>query len=228
MAKQLKDVRGLAKAQRENERQQKRAEKLAKRREAREQRPEPESGQGTNPRTGAGAMTWACGRPRARHVRRSRGAGLVRGLVGQGRQGVSDYDTDILTWSERQAALLRRIAAGERINDEVDWPNVVEEIESVGRSDLNAVESMLIQAFVHDLKAEAWPLSPGLPALARRGAAVPATGEATLHRSMRQRIDVAGLYADALAGLPDKMEDQEPLPVPPVCPVTLDELLTGD
>jgi hypothetical protein len=43
------------------------------------------------------------------------------------------YDTDILTWSERQAALLRRMAAGERINDQVNWQNVIEEIESVGR-----------------------------------------------------------------------------------------------
>jgi hypothetical protein len=27
------------------------------------------------------------------------------------------YDTDILVWSEQQAALLRRAAAGERVND---------------------------------------------------------------------------------------------------------------
>jgi hypothetical protein len=27
------------------------------------------------------------------------------------------YDEDILAWSERQGALLRRIAAGERVND---------------------------------------------------------------------------------------------------------------
>ncbi|HEY5302150.1 MAG TPA: DUF29 family protein, partial [Acetobacteraceae bacterium] len=49
------------------------------------------------------------------------------------------YDTDTLTWSERQAALLRRIAAGERVNDpDLDWPNIIEEVESVGRSDLHA------------------------------------------------------------------------------------------
>jgi hypothetical protein len=36
---------------------------------------------------------------------------------------MSDYDRDILTWSERQAALLlRRRAAGELINDaDLDW-----------------------------------------------------------------------------------------------------------
>lgn len=39
---QHQDTRGFAKAQRENDRHAKKAEKLAKRREAREPRPEPE------------------------------------------------------------------------------------------------------------------------------------------------------------------------------------------
>ena len=40
---------------------------------------------------------------------------------------MTDYDTDILTWSERQAALLRRRAAGELINDaDLDWSNIAE------------------------------------------------------------------------------------------------------
>jgi hypothetical protein len=57
------------------------------------------------------------------------------------------YDADILEWSERQAALLRRVAAGERVNDTApDWPNIIEEIESVGRSQLSAVRSLLTQA----------------------------------------------------------------------------------
>ena len=42
------------------------------------------------------------------------------------------YETDILEWSALQAALLRRLAAGERLNDQVDRGNVVEEIESAG------------------------------------------------------------------------------------------------
>ena len=37
------------------------------------------------------------------------------------------YDDDILWWSEQQAELLRRVAAGERVNDQL-----VEEIESGG------------------------------------------------------------------------------------------------
>jgi hypothetical protein len=70
------------------------------------------------------------------------------------------YDDDILVWSERQADLLRRRAAGELINEaELDWPNIAEEIEDVGRSQLHAVESLLMQAMIQLLKAQAWPLA---------------------------------------------------------------------
>jgi chromosome segregation ATPase len=39
------------------------------------------------------------------------------------------YGEDILLWSERQGGLLRRLAAGESVSDQVDWPHVVDEIE---------------------------------------------------------------------------------------------------
>jgi hypothetical protein len=51
------------------------------------------------------------------------------------------YEDDILLWSERQADLLRRHVAGHRANDVApDWPNIIEEIESVGREQLHAVD----------------------------------------------------------------------------------------
>src|SRR4051794_33321081 len=69
------------------------------------------------------------------------------------------YEEDIVLWSERQAELLRRRAAGELVNEaELDWPNIAEEIESLGNEQRFAVESLLVQAIVHRLKAEAWPL----------------------------------------------------------------------
>jgi hypothetical protein len=137
------------------------------------------------------------------------------------------YDTDILQWSEHQAALLRRRAAGELVNeDELDWPNIAEEIESVGNEQLHAVTSLLVQALVHEMKAEAWPLCRDVPhwkseALRFRGDAadryVP---------SMRQRIDLARLYRRALRILPETIDGQPPLPVPQVCQRTLEELLS--
>lgn len=57
---------------------------------------------------------------------------------------MSDYEPDILAWSERQGVLLRRLAGGERVNDaDFDWPNIAEGIESVGRSELRATESLI-------------------------------------------------------------------------------------
>ena len=38
---------------------------------------------------------------------------------------MSDYDLDFYSWTQRQGALLRRLAAGERVNDaDLDWPNI--------------------------------------------------------------------------------------------------------
>ena len=47
------------------------------------------------------------------------------------------YHRDILAWSDQQSERLRRVAAGERVND-VDWGNVIEEIESLGVRELRA------------------------------------------------------------------------------------------
>ncbi len=69
------------------------------------------------------------------------------------------YERDALAWSDQQAALLRRIAAGERLNESVDLANVIEEVQDVGLSELRACESLVQQAMNHLLKLYAWPCS---------------------------------------------------------------------
>jgi hypothetical protein len=139
---------------------------------------------------------------------------------------MSDYDTDILIWSEHQAELLRRRAAGELVNDaEMDWPNIAEEIQDVGRSELRSCRSLLRQALRHMLKAEAWPLSRDAPTWRADAIDFRRQARDTFTPSMRQKIDVADLYADALAAMPETIDGQPPLPLPDVCPVTLDEML---
>ncbi len=71
------------------------------------------------------------------------------------------YQDDILLWSERQSELLHRLAGGERVNDQVDWENVIEEVESLGREQLLAVQSLLRQALIHNAEGR------GLAAVAR-------------------------------------------------------------
>jgi hypothetical protein len=136
------------------------------------------------------------------------------------------YDADILEWSEQQAALLRRVAAGDRLNDtSPDWANIIEEVESVGREQLHAVESLLVQALLHMLKAEAWPLSAAVPHWQAEARGFRDDARRRFVPSMRQRIDLADIYRGALRRLPDTIDGQAPLPLPPACPVTLDELL---
>ena len=139
---------------------------------------------------------------------------------------MSDYDTDILTWSKRQAALLRRRAAGERINDaDLDWSNIAEEIEDVGKNALRACRSQLLQALLHMLKAEAWPLSDAVPHWRSEAIVAWINAADAFAPSIRQTIDIANIYAKALRALPETVDGVPPLPLPTECPVTLDELL---
>jgi hypothetical protein len=81
------------------------------------------------------------------------------------KEGPTDdlYGDDIL-WSERQADLLRRRAAGASVDDAaLDWPNIAEAIASMGRSELRSCRSLLRQALRCMLKAEGWPLSRAAP-----------------------------------------------------------------
>src|SRR5664279_1777910 len=66
-----------------------------------------------------------------------------------GSGGMAAYDVDFLSWSERQAALLRRVGAGEKVNDQVDWENVAEEIESVGQSERRSLASHVRNVLEH-------------------------------------------------------------------------------
>jgi hypothetical protein len=135
------------------------------------------------------------------------------------------YDEDVLDWSEHQARLLRRLASGDNANETPDWENIIEEVESVGRSQLSAVRSLLVQALLLDLKCQAWPSSREVPHWRAEARGFRDDAAEVFTPAMRQRVDTADLYRRALSRLPESLDDQAPLPVPETCPVTLDEML---
>jgi hypothetical protein len=138
------------------------------------------------------------------------------------------YERDILSWSRHQADLLRRLARGERVND-VDWEHVVEEIEDVGLSELNAVRSYLRLMLVHLLKVQGWPESPAADHWRREITSFQSDAEQRFAPSMRQSIDLIHLYTRALKELRNaKFDGVSPRPWPLTCPVTLDELLSAE
>jgi hypothetical protein len=69
------------------------------------------------------------------------------------------YDTDFLQWTERQTDLLRRMAAGESVNEAPDWRNLAEEIESAGAREKREVRTRLRLIFHHLLR---WCYQPDL------------------------------------------------------------------
>jgi hypothetical protein len=137
------------------------------------------------------------------------------------------YDHDVLAWSEHQADLLRRVARGERVND-IDWLHVAEEIEDVGLSQLNAVQSLLQQILVHLLKLRGWPDLGADQHWRAEIVAFQSDAERRFAPSMRQRIDLAKIYDRAVRQFELTRYAGTPGRTPPLtCPVTLDQLLTG-
>ncbi|MCC5624625.1 DUF29 domain-containing protein [Nostoc sp. CHAB 5715] len=112
---------------------------------------------------------------------------------------VADYDADILLWSERQAAILRDLKARVRgLPNELDLENVAEEIESVGRSELAAVESLVLQILIHAIKATS-NTRPDL--VAKWGTEASAFNLAASRRvtpAIAGRLDMDDLWQDAL------------------------------
>ncbi len=139
------------------------------------------------------------------------------------------YERDALAWSERQADLLRRLAAGERLNEAVDWPNVIEEVQDVGRSALRSCRSLLRHALAHLLKLHAWPRSRAVAHWREETANFLNDAEDCFTPSMRQHIDLADLYRRSLKQVRAVADDTgEPRPLPEACPFVLDDLLDAD
>jgi hypothetical protein len=137
------------------------------------------------------------------------------------------YDRDVLAWSEHQATLLRRAARGERVND-IDWTHVVEEIEDVGLSELNAVRSYLRQILAHLLKLHGWPNLSACSHWRSEIAAFQADVQQRFAPSMRQRIDLVAIYAQASRQIePLRYGGRPALAAPSACPVALDDLISA-
>ena len=138
------------------------------------------------------------------------------------------YNDDILLWSEQQAEVIRKLGQARRdLPNEFDVENVAEEIESVGRSELAAVESQVQNIFVHLMKLVIEPHSEA--ARHWRGEIVAFHGEATRRYapSMRQRIDVNRLWERARlqSMLMSETPEQLEAVLPKQSPIQLDELL---
>ena len=138
------------------------------------------------------------------------------------------YETDAFAWSEQQAALLRHVARGERINEMVDWPNVIEEIEAMGRAELHACGSLLGQALLHLLKLHQRPDHMAAAHWRAETYGFLTAAQDRFSPSMRQRIGLEKLYQRAVHQLRLATNDPDSLrAMPGACPYALDDLLAA-
>jgi Domain of unknown function DUF29 len=139
-----------------------------------------------------------------------------------------DYDDDFYAWTQYQAAVLREMPVSD---NRFDRDNVVEEIETLGRSERDAVRSQVHRIIEHFLKLQYSPASqPRLGWMRSINDARRILGDklsATLRRDIEAHL--AELYDDARyqaeLGLQEFGEAEAVQHFPGVCPYSLDHIL---
>lgn len=135
------------------------------------------------------------------------------------------YDDDFLAWCEQQAALLH---AGRL--DELDIPNVAEELEAMARSEWGELENRLEVLLMHMLK---WDHQPEHRSGSWRGTIREQRSAIArlLKRSPSLRPalarTIAEVYPDALGRAVDET-GLEPAAFPEALPYTVDQVLTQE
>jgi hypothetical protein len=144
----------------------------------------------------------------------------------------TNYDTDILEWSEQQASALRGLARTRHdLSNELDWENVAEEIECVGRSEFVAVQSFVRLILIHLIKALSVPDAASM--LHWRSEVIAFHGDLLdrISPSMRARIDLSKLWGQALKQTEANLTAGGHSLAPGLrgrCPFTLEELMAPD
>lgn len=143
------------------------------------------------------------------------------------------YQTDYYAWTKQQAAALRAMAA-RRESSTLDLENLAEEVESLGRSDLNTVRSQVRRIIEHLLKLEFSPST--LPRADWRYSVAQARDEVEDHITASMYPDVAADLAKlfgrarraAALGLAGHGERDAAQALRTTCPYSLDQIVTHD
>jgi Domain of unknown function DUF29 len=136
---------------------------------------------------------------------------------------MSNYDTDLYEWTKEQADALRR-----RATNALDWDNLAEEIESLGKSDRRQIQSRLEVLLIHLLK---WRYQPELRCGSWRGSIFEARLRIRklLDESPSLQPHPAEYLSEAYAHARRKaLEETGLLDLPDACPWTIGEVTSED
>jgi Domain of unknown function DUF29 len=138
------------------------------------------------------------------------------------------YEEDFFLWSKKQAALLR-----ERRFDELDLPNLTEEVEDLAGAMRRSVRNRTITIMVHLLKLQHSPaIDPRLgwrETIRTQRTRLLTDLTPTLRRELADELSDVYIRArhDAEGSLRDHGEQAAADTLPATCPYTLDQI-TGD
>ena len=138
------------------------------------------------------------------------------------------YNTDVVSWSQEQAVALRRLADAAPGNA-VDWANVIEEIESVGRSEWNGVRSQLTNALDHLIRGVSDPNARSIEGWRAEIDAFLGDARSDFRRSMANQLDMEEIWQRAMRWAKASLTryDAAVAPdLPELCPFSLDEVLS--
>ena len=117
----------------------------------------------------------------------------MKELAGEATSGQRErglYDRDFWAWTEEQAGALRRRDFGA-----IDWDNLIEEVETLGRSERSAWTSNCMQAVAHLLKIEHYRSVEDLNHWRREVGGY----RRAMHRKLQQNLGMKGRLSEMLA-----------------------------
>jgi hypothetical protein len=141
------------------------------------------------------------------------------------------YETDILAWSEQQAAVLRERASRRDLPNALDLAHVAAEIEDLGLSQLNGVKSGIPLILEHILKCATEPDAPADRHRHREISDWQSELGDRFSPSMRQRIDLDEIWRQATkaSALEVNAAATSPVGAPVIdatCPLSLDDAVS--
>jgi hypothetical protein len=141
------------------------------------------------------------------------------------------YETDILAWTEQQAAALRELASRRDLPNALDLANVIEEVEALGRTELRAATSPIRLILEHLVKLACDPGAPSAAHWVEEILHWHRDVQASISPSMHQRVDMDKLWRqarrDAVRAL--ALHGVQAAPgLPEGCPLALEDFLADD
>lgn len=134
---------------------------------------------------------------------------------------VDRYEDDFVGWTVEQAARLRGMP--QLNNAGLDVENLAEEIEDLGRSEINKITSLMGQAMVHLLKIVADPTAPSRQHRQQEVGGFVVSIRKAWSPGYLQRVDMEEIWKDAIEEAGNALETFDvTLPaLPEACPFPL-------